>query len=66
MEVYLSHMVIFRVVEKLHINTIFGSGWLQYAVTVIITLVGAVLFSVVVKKIIDIFGKIISRRMAAE
>lgn len=56
MEVYLSHMVIFRVVEKLHINTMIGSGWLQYIVTVIITLAGTVVFSVAVKKIFVIIG----------
>lgn len=56
MEVYLSHMVIFRVVEKLHINTMLGSGWLQYTVTVIFTLAGTVIFSIAVKKIFAIIG----------
>ena len=45
-------MVMFRVIEKLHLNTIFGNGWLQYIVTVALVFIGAACFSVVVKKII--------------
>ena len=30
MEIHLSHMVIFRVVEKLKLNRILGNGWLQH------------------------------------
>lgn len=63
MEVYLSHMVIFRGIEKLHINTILGDGWLQYAVTVITVLVGAAVFSVILKKILKIVGKFISEKL---
>lgn len=44
MEIYLCHMVIFRVVERMGFNTIIGNGWVQYAVTVVIVLVGAVIF----------------------
>ena len=51
MEVYLSHMFIFRVIEKLHLNTVIGSGWPQYIVTVLLTLVGAVVFALVMKKL---------------
>jgi hypothetical protein len=57
MEVYLSHMVIFRGLEKLHINIICGNGWVQYTVTVILTICGAVAFSVVVKKVIELLGR---------
>lgn len=54
MEIYLSHMVIFRIIEKLHLNTILGNGLLQYIVTVIIVIIGSIFFSLVVKKIIDV------------
>lgn len=50
MEIYLSHMVIFRVIERLGISTMIGNGWVQYAVTVVIVLVGTVIFSAVMKK----------------
>lgn len=57
MEIYLSHMVIFRVVEKLGLNQIVGNGWIQYIVTVVIVLLGAILFSVAVKKLIGLVEK---------
>lgn len=64
MEIYLSHMVIFRVVERLGINTIIGNGWVQYAFTVVIVLVGTVIFSVIMKKILDSLGKKVNKKMA--
>ena len=57
MEIYLSHMVVFRLVEKMGLNRMFGNGWLQYFITVILVLVGAACFSVVVKKFIEITEK---------
>lgn len=62
MEVYLSHMVMFRVIEKLHINTIFGNGWIQYAVTVILTVCGATIFSVLLKKVLTIAGGVVGQK----
>lgn len=64
MEIYLSHMVIFRVVERLGLNTMIGNGWVQYAATVVIVLVGTIIFSAVMKKILDLLGKKVSRKMA--
>ena len=57
MEIYLSHMVVFRLVEKMGLNRMFGNGWLQYFITVIMVIFGAICFSVVVKKSIDIAEK---------
>lgn len=57
-------MVIFRVVERLGINTIIGNGWVQYAFTVVIVLVGTVIFSVIMKKILDSLGKKVNKKMA--
>ena len=57
MEIYLSHMVIFRVVEKLGLNQIVRNGWIQYVVTVVIVLLGAIFFSVAMKKLIELFEK---------
>ena len=64
MEVYLSHMVMFRVIEKLGLNTMIGNGWLQYGVTVVATICGAVVFSVAVKKGIEAVEKYVSLRTA--
>ena len=62
MEIYLSHMVVFRLVEKIGINKMFGNGWLQYFVTVGLVLVGAVCFSVIVNMAIDIVEKKLVRK----
>lgn len=50
-------MVVFRVVEKLGLNRMFGTGWVQYAVTVILVFVGTVIFSAVMQKVIVIAEK---------
>lgn len=63
MEVYLSHMVIFRVIEKLHLNTVLGHGWLQYAVTVVLTICGAVIFSVISKMGLEAAIKIVGQKL---
>ena len=62
MEIYLSHMVVFRLVEKMRLNIMFGNGWLQYFITIILVLVGAACFSVVVKKFIEIAEKKLVRK----
>lgn len=53
MEFYLSHMAIFRLVEKLGMNRMFGNGWLQYAGTVVLVFCGTILFSVIVKTMLS-------------
>lgn len=54
-------MVIFRVIERLDINTMIGNGWVQYAVTVVFVLVGTIIFSAVMKKILDLLGNKVGR-----
>lgn len=61
MEIYLSHMVVFRGIEKLHLNIMFGNGWKQYLITVLMVFSGAVLFSVVMKYLIEKAEKKIAR-----
>ena len=58
MEIYLSHMLIFRMIERIGLNTMVGNGWLQYVVTVVLVLGGTVLFSVIMQKVL---GLIMSR-----
>lgn len=62
MEIYLSHMVIFRVVEKLKLNRILGNGWLQYIVTSVLVIAGATVFAVVMQKTIGKAVEIINMR----
>ncbi len=63
MEIYLSHMVIFRLVEKLGINNRIGNGWIQYIVTVVIVLIGSIVFAVIMQKIIELLRKIINSKI---
>ena len=55
--IYLSHMVIFRVVEKLSLNRMIGNGWIQYIFTVVIVLLGTIVFATVMKKLIRLAEK---------
>lgn len=57
MEIYLSHMAIFRVVEKLSLNRIIGNGWIQYIFTVVIVLLVSILFAAVMQKLIGLAEK---------
>ena len=52
MEIYLSHMMVFRIVEKCGINRVFGDGWLQYIATVVVVIAGTSVFAIVMQKII--------------
>lgn len=61
MEIYLSHMAIFRVVEKLKFNQILGNGWLQYVVTSVLVIAGATVFAVMMQKIIRKATEIINK-----
>lgn len=62
MEVYLCHMFIFRIIEKLRLNTIIGDGWFQYLTTVILVLVGSVLFAILMQHLFKIGDGVITRR----
>ncbi len=64
MEMYLSHMIIYRVVEKLKLNSRFGNGAIQYAITVVLVLAGSIVFAFVLKKAIEIIGKYLSKLFA--
>ena len=64
MEIYLSHMVIFRVVEKVGLNTMFGNGLLQYVITVVLVLIGATIFAYIMQRLIRAAERKISERMA--
>ena len=48
-EIYLCHMVIYRVLEKLHLVHLFGNGLLAYIFTAVAVICGSVVFSVCVK-----------------
>ena len=53
MEFYLSHMVVFRAIEKLHLNTLWGNSWLQFIITVLLVFVATMAFSLCSHVLID-------------
>lgn len=48
-EIYLCHMVIYHVLEKLHLVHLFGNGLLAYIFTAVAVICGSVVFSVCAK-----------------
>lgn len=50
-EIYLSHMMVFRVLQILKITDIFSSDTANFYITVLFTVVGSLIFSMVFKKI---------------
>lgn len=48
-EIYLCHMVIYRVLEKLHLIHLFGNGLLAYIFTAVAVICGSVVFSICAK-----------------
>lgn len=61
MEIYLSHMVVFRVLEKLKLNTAFGNGAGQYLLTILLTLTGSALVAVIFQRIWSALTKNMAR-----
>lgn len=53
LEIYLSHMFIFRVVEKIGLNYCVENAYLQYALTCVLVILGTILFSIAAKKLIE-------------
>lgn len=62
MEIYLSHMVIYRAIEKLEMTHLFGNGILAYIVTAVGTLVGVIVFATVVKWGIEKLSELLKKR----
>lgn len=61
MEMYLCHMVIFRLIEKIGLTHIFQSDVLSYTVTAAGTIAGTIVFSLVASKGLEIAGRGIKR-----
>ena len=62
MEIYLSHMVIYRVIEKMGFTHLFGEGLISYVVTDGITIIGTVLFANAVRWVLQMSGKFVRKR----
>lgn len=64
MELYLSHMIIFRILERLRLTYLFQSRLLCYISTVSLTVFGAIVFSVVLKQILHYIGQLIQTSLS--
>lgn len=62
MELYLAHMIIFRVLEKLKLTYMFPSGLACYVSSLCLTLLGAIIFSLVLKRILSYMGGLLQNR----
>lgn len=63
-EIYLCHMVIYRVLEKLHLIHLFGNSLLAYIFTAVAVICGSVVFSVCAKWFLNkIETLIVNRRV---
>ena len=62
-EIYLCHMVIYRVLEKLHFVHLLGKGLLAYIFTAVAVICGSVVFSVCAKWFLNKFKSIVKERI---
>lgn len=53
MEIYLSHMMIYRILEKLNLAHMTNNRYTSYIIVSILVLVSAIVFSVITKKFIS-------------
>ena len=60
-EIYLCHMVIYRVLEKLHLVHLFGNSLLAYIITAVAVICGSVVFSVCAKWFLNKIGTFLKR-----
>lgn len=57
MEIYLCHMVIFRLLERLELLRMFDNDTVNFIVLTAMVLGGAIVFSLIFKKVISLFSK---------
>lgn len=50
MEMYLSHMVIFRIIEKIHLTKLFRNNYISYIVTSCLVIIGVIILAVMFNK----------------
>lgn len=62
-EIYLCHMVIYRVLEKLHFVHLFGNGLFAYIFTAVVVICGSVVFSVCAKWFLNKIESIVKERV---
>lgn len=66
LEMYLSHMVVFRIIEKLGMTKLFASDLLSYIVTSVGTIVGTIVFALAAKKFLEYLTKFTKAKMLSK
>lgn len=64
MEIYLSHMVVYRVLQRIRLTHLTSSPGVNYLIAAVGTCVGTVIFATVTKKSLLVLSKIIIRKKA--
>lgn len=54
LEIYLSHMLVFRVLEKVHLTGIFSKTWLSFSIACVLVLIGTLVISVIYGKVYSV------------
>jgi peptidoglycan/LPS O-acetylase OafA/YrhL len=62
-EIYLCHMVIYRVLERIHFVHLFGNGLLAYIFTAIAVICGSIVFSVCAKWFLSKVESVVKKRI---
>jgi peptidoglycan/LPS O-acetylase OafA/YrhL len=66
MEIYLTHMMIFRILQKLGLNYLFGRGYISYLFTVILSIAGALATAIVFQRIRQIISCLPGRKSPSD
>ena len=61
-EIYLCHMIVYRVIEKLHLLHITKNDYVNYFIVFIAVFIGAILVSIIGKRVILIAEKIVMKK----
>lgn len=61
MEIYLSHMLCFRVLEKTGVLHLFGKGFRSYVIDVVLTMIAVLIFIPIIQLLIALAGRILAK-----
>lgn len=64
MEIYLCHMVVFRIVEKMKLLYLLGNGWIAYIIVSLLVIIGSIVFSIGLKWFVSIIGRKINAKFS--
>ena len=61
MEIYLSHMLCFRILEKTGVLHLFGKGFRSYVIDVVLTMIAVLIFIPIIQLLIALAGRILAK-----